>query len=87
VKHLWKPTRLVRARSQTDSYRTTVPKVVTVQFGLSEGDELLWDIRVNSKGKRVILVKPNHINTKVRDSPIHKWEEKYLSSSDDSETP
>lgn len=52
-------TTLTKARPDTDSLRTTVPKGIVNQFGLKEGDKLVWQIIAEDKelGIKVIVEK------------------------------
>lgn len=43
-------TTLTKARPDTDSLRTTVPKGIVNQFGLKDGDKLTWQIVPDNGG-------------------------------------
>lgn len=49
-------TTLTRARPNSDSLRTTVPKGIVNQFGLKDGDKLNWKI-IADNGKLGIKIK------------------------------
>jgi hypothetical protein len=48
---------LTYATSKKDSLRTTVPKAIVRQFGLKNGDKLVWKFDVKD-GKLCIIVEP-----------------------------
>ena len=50
-------TNLNRATTKNESLRTTVPRSIVKQFGLTENDQLDWILRVD-KGELIIEVKP-----------------------------
>jgi len=43
-------TKLVSAKKETDSLRTTVPSAIVRVMKLKEGDELQWEIKSMEKG-------------------------------------
>lgn len=49
-------TRLTKANDKSYSLRTTVPKGISNQFELKEGDSLVWEIKPNPDGKTLIIV-------------------------------
>jgi len=50
-------TTLTRANKTSQSLRTTVPMGIIKQFGLKEGDKLLWRLDVKDN-KLVIVIEP-----------------------------
>lgn len=50
-------TNLNKANSKNESLRTTVPRSIIKQFGLTENDRLEWFLKVDG-GELVIHVKP-----------------------------
>ncbi len=50
-------TNLNKANSKNESLRTTVPRSIIKQFGLTEDDQLDWILRVDN-GELIIQVKP-----------------------------
>ncbi len=50
-------TNLNKATSKNESLRTTVPRNIIKQFGLTENDQLEWILKVES-GELTIQVKP-----------------------------
>ncbi|RLI79758.1 AbrB family transcriptional regulator [Archaeoglobales archaeon] len=50
-------TSLTRANKTSQSLRTTVPMGIIKQFGLKEGDKLLWRLDVKDN-KLVIVIEP-----------------------------
>jgi bifunctional DNA-binding transcriptional regulator/antitoxin component of YhaV-PrlF toxin-antitoxin module len=50
-------TYLNRAAPKTESLRTTVPRSIINQFGLTEYDKLEWILKAEG-GELVIIVKP-----------------------------
>lgn len=50
-------TNLNKATSKNESLRTTVPRSIIKQFGLSENDQLEWFLKADG-GELVIHVKP-----------------------------
>ncbi len=50
-------TKLTKANVTSESLRTTVPMSIRKQFGLEEGDNLVWKIDV-SDNKLIIVVEP-----------------------------
>jgi hypothetical protein len=51
-------TSLTKASPKTQSLRTTVPKSVVEQFGLTDADHLEWCLVAESEGKMGIRVVP-----------------------------
>jgi bifunctional DNA-binding transcriptional regulator/antitoxin component of YhaV-PrlF toxin-antitoxin module len=51
-------TTLTRANVKSKSLRTTLPMSIRNQFGLEEGDELIWEMKAEDKDKMIIVVKP-----------------------------
>jgi len=52
------PTILTKATSKSDSLRTTVPSSIVKQFGLKEGDKIIWQLGVIG-GELGVTVKLN----------------------------
>jgi bifunctional DNA-binding transcriptional regulator/antitoxin component of YhaV-PrlF toxin-antitoxin module len=50
-------TTLTKANVKSKSLRTTVPMGIRDQFGLEEGDKLIWKIEAKDN-QRIIVVKP-----------------------------
>ena len=50
-------TNLNRATTKNESLRTTVPRSIIKQFGLTENDQLEWILKAEG-GELAILVKP-----------------------------
>ena len=50
-------TTLTRANKNTESLRTTVPSSIIKQFGLEDGDKLIWKLEPGNK-RLVIKVEP-----------------------------
>ena len=50
-------TNLNKATSKNESLRTTVPRSIVKQFGLTQDDQLEWNLKVEGR-EIVILVKP-----------------------------
>ena len=50
-------TNLNKATSKNESLRTTVPRSIIKQFGLTEYDKLEWILKAEG-GELVIIVKP-----------------------------
>jgi hypothetical protein len=49
-------TTLTRANDKSYSLRTTVPKGITSNFDLKEGDYLYWSIRPKKGGKELMII-------------------------------
>ena len=49
-------TSLTKANNDRYSLRTTVPKVISNQFELKEGDSIVWEIKPNPDGKSLTIV-------------------------------
>jgi len=49
-------TKLVSAKKETDSLRTTVPSSIVRVMKLKEGDELRWEIKSMKKGLILVTV-------------------------------
>lgn len=62
-------TTLTKANAKSYSLRTTVPKGISNQFELKEGNSLIWRIEPSPDGKNLtILVSPSlEKNNKKRD--------------------
>ena len=56
-------TNLNKATSKNESLRTTVPRSIIKQFGLTQDDQLEWFLKVDA-GELVIHVKPLKAQTK-----------------------
>jgi antitoxin component of MazEF toxin-antitoxin module len=50
-------TNLNKATSKNESLRTTVPRSIIKQFGLTENDQLEWNLKAEG-GELIIYVKP-----------------------------
>lgn len=50
-------TNLTRANTRSNSLRTTIPMSITNQFGLKEGDKLIWKIEADNN-QLIIKIKP-----------------------------
>lgn len=50
-------TNLNKATSKNESLRTTVPRSIIKQFGLTEDDQLEWNLKAEG-GELLIYVKP-----------------------------
>ena len=50
-------TNLNKATSKNESLRTTVPRSIVKQFGLTQDDQLEWNLKVEGR-ELIILVKP-----------------------------
>jgi bifunctional DNA-binding transcriptional regulator/antitoxin component of YhaV-PrlF toxin-antitoxin module len=50
-------TNLNKATTKNESLRTTVPRSIVIQFGLTEWDKLEWILKAEG-GELVIQVKP-----------------------------
>ena len=49
--------RILRATSKNESLRTTVPRSIIKQFGLTQDDQLEWNLKAEG-GELIIQVKP-----------------------------
>jgi hypothetical protein len=56
-------TNLNKATTKNESLRTTVPRSIIKQFGLTENNQLEWVLKVES-GELIIQVKPIKVQTK-----------------------
>ncbi len=50
-------TNLNKATSKNESLRTTVPRSIIKQFGLTENDQMEWNLKAEG-GELIIHVKP-----------------------------
>lgn len=57
-------TKLTKANDSSYSLRTTVPKGISNQLDLKEGDSLTWELRPNGKEFLVVVI-PNKEKGKV----------------------
>ena len=48
-------TKLTRANDRSYSLRTTVPKGISQQLELKEGDSLIWELKPNGKDFLVVV--------------------------------
>lgn len=51
-------TSLTKASPKTQSLRTTVPKSIVAQFGLTDADQLEWCLVAEAEGKMGIKIIP-----------------------------
>jgi antitoxin component of MazEF toxin-antitoxin module len=56
-------TNLNKATSRNESLRTTVPRSIVKQFGLTENDRLEWILKV---GNGELIIQVNPIKTQVK---------------------
>jgi len=52
-------TTLTKANVKSKSLRTTLPMSIRNQFGLKEGDKLMWEMKAENN-EIIIVVKPQH---------------------------
>jgi len=57
-------TNLNKATSKNESLRTTVPRSIIKQFGLTQDDQLEWNLKAEG-GQLIIHVKPIKVGGKV----------------------
>jgi bifunctional DNA-binding transcriptional regulator/antitoxin component of YhaV-PrlF toxin-antitoxin module len=50
-------TNLTKANTRSNSLRTTIPMSITNQFGLKEGDKLIWKIEAENN-ELIVKIKP-----------------------------
>jgi hypothetical protein len=55
-------TNLNKATTKNESLRTTVPRSIIKQFGLTENDQLEWNLKAEG-GELIIHVKPLKVKT------------------------
>lgn len=56
---------LTKANAKSYSLRTTVPKGITSQFELKDGDAIYWEMRAVGENKMQIIVTPEPVKRKV----------------------
>jgi hypothetical protein len=67
---LGEKTRLVKASTQFESLRTTVPKSIVNMLKLKEGDTLDWQLSVVN-GKMVLIVEEDKESSKSKKAKVN----------------
>ena len=68
-------TTLTPAQSKSRSLRTTVPASIIRHFGLSDGDQLTWELEPRD-GKIIVVVRPTKAEPEIRSAPRKGQKEK-----------